>query len=237
MHVTRLRQVVVAAADCDATIAAARTAFGLGEPFPDPGVGEFGLRNGVLPVGDQFLEVVSPTQPKTAAGRWMEKAGGDAGYMVIFQVADIAEARAHLAACELPTVWSGDFPDISGTHIHPAKIGGAIVSIDEPRPPATWRWGGPSWGDNVRTDVVTGVAGITMADDDPTALRDRWGRALALTPDDKGDFVLLDGSVVAFVASSAAGGRKGLVQIDLTATNPSNRGTTHEIAGTTFRLV
>ena len=87
MLVTRLRQVVVAAAELEPTVSALQTAFGLGEAFADPGVAEFGLINGVLPVGDQFVEVVTPSTGSTAAGRWMERGGGDRGYMVIVQVA------------------------------------------------------------------------------------------------------------------------------------------------------
>ena len=33
----------------------------LGEPFDDPGVAQFGLRNAVFAIGDTFLEVVSPS--------------------------------------------------------------------------------------------------------------------------------------------------------------------------------
>ncbi len=233
MHVTRLRQVVVAAHDLGATVNALRTAFDLGEAFPDPGVAEFGLANGVIPVGDQFVEVVSPTRAGSAAGRWMERRGGDAGYMVIFQVQSMADARAHLAACGLRTVWSADLPDISGTHVHPGDIGGAIVSFDEPRPVASWRWGGPTWESNVRADVVRGVAGITMGSVDPDALAGAWSRALNLAVTDR-SIALEDGSTLAF--SESIDGREGLVGIELVATDERRRGKEFSIGGVTFRL-
>lgn len=244
MLVTRLRQVVVAAAELEPTVSALQVAFGLGEAFADPGVGDFGLVNGVLPVGDQFVEVVTPSTAGTAAGRWMERGGGDRGYMVIVQVASIDDARAHLTSLGHRFVWSADLDDISANHLHPASIGGAIVSIDEPRPPASWRWGGPDWSANVRTGVVTGVAGITMAAKDPSALLATWAAAFGLaarpgSDDEAGALVLGDGSCVSFVGLDApvANGRDGLVGIDLLAADLTTAGQVTTIAGTQFRLV
>ena len=74
-----------------------RSELGLGEPFADPGVGAFGLHNAVYAIGDTFLEVVSPTQPDTTAGRYLDR-HGDGGYMVIFQLADLDAARERAAA-------------------------------------------------------------------------------------------------------------------------------------------
>ena len=241
MLVNRLRQVVVVAADLAATITELQTTFALGHAYADPGVAEFGLANGVIPVGDQFVEVVSPVRADTAAGRWMTRAGGDAGYMVIVQVESIVAARAHLGNEGLRTVWSGNLREISGTHVHPADIGGAIVSFDEARPFDSWHWAGPDWQRNTSAETVTGIAGITMAATDPTALKvlvASWARAMNLEiPSDR--VTLPDGSRISFVSSTneLAAGRSGLVAIDLTSTDPRRVGQTYEIAGTTFRLI
>ena len=200
--------------------------------------------NGVLPVGDQFVEVVTPSTGSTAAGRWMERGGGDRGYMVIVQVASIDEARSHLLSLGHRFIWSADLSDISANHLHPGLIGGAIVSVDEPRPPASWRWGGPEWSANVRTGVVTGVAGITVAAKDPSAMLANWAAAFALeavpgTGSESGALVLGDRSRISFVSVDApvAGGRDGLVGIDLVAVDPAAVGRVVTIAGTQFRLV
>ena len=191
------------AADLAATITELRTTFALGPAYADPGVAEFGLANGVIPVGDQFVEVVSPVRADTAAGRWMTRVGGDAGYMVIVQVESIIAARAHLDNEGLRTAWSGDLREISGTHVHPADIGGAIVSFDEARPVGSWHWAGPNWQRHSSAETVTGIAGITMAATDPTALRAlvaSWARAMNL--EIPGDRVTLpDGSRISFVSS------------------------------------
>jgi hypothetical protein len=118
--------------------------------------------------------------------------------------------------------------------VHPADMGAAIVSFDQPTPPASWRWAGPTWADEVRTDVATGLAGIRLAAEDPEALAERWGRALAIAPRD-GTLALPDGSSVE-VVGVAAGERTGLVGIDLWA-SPGVDARTFETAGVAFRLV
>jgi Glyoxalase-like domain len=234
--VTRLRQAVVAAADRDEVVAAWTGELGLGAPFHDPGVETFGLHNSVLPVGDTFLEVVSPLVPgdRCPAERFMLRMGGDCGYMAIFQVEDIDAARAHLDRCGLRRVLDIDLDDIRASHVHPADVGAAIVSFDQPTPSAAWRWAGPGWAGQVRTEVVTGLAGIRLAAEDPAALVERWGTALAIEPRD-GRLALPDGTHVE-VAGVAAGERTGLVGIDLWAA-PGVAARTFEAAGVAFRLV
>jgi hypothetical protein len=236
MNVTRLRQLVVVASDRDAVLNMWQQEFGLGDAFADPGVGEFGLHNWVVPAGDCFLEVVAPTLENTTAGRHMTRHGGDCGYMVIFQVDDIETARNHLRAENCRTVWDGDYPTISGTHLHPADVGGAIVSVDEPRPSASWLWAGPEWEANVRADVVSGFGGVVVADPDVAALSERWARLLGLTVID-GVATLADGCTVKFVDSAAIGGRSGVVGIGLRATNRHDVGRTVSIANVDFTLV
>ena len=89
MRVLRLRQAVVAAWDREAVVAAWTRELGLGAPFHDPGVAHFGLCNSVVPVGDTFLEVVTPLAADSAAARHLDRHGGDCGYMAIFQVDDL----------------------------------------------------------------------------------------------------------------------------------------------------
>ena len=76
----RLRQAVIAAHDLDDVAGQLRSALGLNEPFADPGVEHFGLRNAVFALRDSFLEVVSPIRPDTSAGRLLDRRGGDCGY-------------------------------------------------------------------------------------------------------------------------------------------------------------
>src|ERR1019366_3577230 len=141
----RLRQAVLVAAELEPVASALKSALDLKEPFRDSGVGEFGLANVVFALGDCFVEVVSPTQPDTAAGRYLARHGRDGGYMVIFDVEDLEGARERALGLGVRVVWQIDLPDISGTHLHPADMRGAIVSLDRSEPYGTWSWGGPRW--------------------------------------------------------------------------------------------
>src|SRR3989442_5700509 len=65
--------------------------------------------------------------------------------MVILQTANLRADRARLAALGVRIVWQVELDDIATAHLHPRDLGGAIVSLDQPVPPESWRWGGPEW--------------------------------------------------------------------------------------------
>jgi Glyoxalase-like domain len=214
----RLRQAVIVAAELEPVAAALREALGLGEPFRDPGVAEFGLHNAVFAIGDCFIEVISPTQPGTAAGRYLERHGGDGGYMTIFDLDDLDGARARAAKAGVRVVWQIDLPDISGTHLHPADMRGAIVSLDESRPYGSWRWGGPKWTGQVADHGAPGtLVETTVAVDDPASVAKRWGHVLGASLAEGPQPVLtLDGGEIGF-AAAADGHAEGLTEIGLAA--------------------
>jgi hypothetical protein len=181
----RLRQAVLVAPELEPVAARLRTELGLGEPFADPGVALFGLHNAVFALGDAFLEVIAPLSgpegERSPAARHLARHGGEGGgYMVIFQVADLPGARARAREAGIRAVWEIDLPDISATHLHPADVGGAIVSIDRPDPPRSWRWGGPGWEDRAAPGSLDGVV---VAVEDPEAVAARWAGVLGRLPD------------------------------------------------------
>ena len=182
----RLRQVVVAARDLDSAVADLTTVLGIRVGFNDPGVAEFGLVNAVMPVGDTFLEVVSPVSPSAPARRFLDRRGGDGGYMVMIQTSDLDADRRRAGELGVRVAWQIDLDDIRGTHLHPADVGGAILSLDQPEPAPSWRWGGPKWTDAVRTDITRAVTGVDLVSDDPESLASQWGRVLA-RPAERGD--------------------------------------------------
>ncbi len=177
----RLRQVALVARDCDQVAGQLTQAFGWPPPFSDPGVGAFGLTNAVFTVGDTFLEVVAPARPDTTAGRYLERRGGDGGYMAIFQVADLAAARSRVAGLGIRVVWTADRPDIAGTHLHPKDVPGAIVSLDWAQPPESWRWAGPAWTGQAPDHAPGGVTGLTIEVSDPPAAAQRWAAVLGVS--------------------------------------------------------
>src|SRR5580698_7278740 len=180
----RLRQAVLVASELEPVATALRGALELEEPFRDPGVGAFGLENAVFALGDTFLEIVSPTRAETTAGRYLAAHGGDGGYMVIFDLEDLEGARARAQSADVRVVWQIDLPDISGTHLHPADMRGAIVSLDRSNPYGSWRWGGPAWIARIGAGAPGRLAGITLAVADPAAAAARWGEVLGVDVSD-----------------------------------------------------
>jgi hypothetical protein len=176
----RLRQVALVARDCDQVAAELRRSFGWAPPFSDPGVAKFGLSNAVFAAGDTFVEVVAPAEPGTTAGRYLERRGGDGGYMAIFQVSDMAAARSRVAGLGVRVVWTADLPDIAGTHLHPRDVPGAIVSLDWADPPESWRWAGPSWTGRAPEHAPGGVTGLTIEVSDPVGAAQRWAAVLGI---------------------------------------------------------
>jgi hypothetical protein len=238
----RLRQVALVARDCQKTAAALQETFGWPDPFNDPGVGEFGLINAVFPVGDTFVEVVSPAQPDTTAGRYLARRGADSGYMAIFQMPSLEEARRRIADLGVRVVWQVDLGDIAGTHLHPKDTPGAIVSLDWASPTDSWRWAGPAWTGAAPAHPAGGIAGITVEVEEPGAAAQRWAGVLGLDADAGGRRAVVRlhaaGQEVRFVAATD-GRAEGITEVWLTpglTGLPHNDGPVAEIGGVRFRV-
>ncbi|MBI1200376.1 MAG: hypothetical protein GC203_21155 [Phenylobacterium sp.] len=218
----RLRQIALVGEDLAAARADIEAVLGLGQPYADPGVGKFGLHNAVWPVGDTFLEVVSPKAGGTTAGRLLEKRGGDGGYMVILQVEDSAAARERVAAENVRIIEKADFKGVSMSHLHPKDVGGAILSLDQMTPPEHWEWGGPDWPKNVKTDVSTAVVGGELQGPDPDAMSAKWAAVLGLPRERTatGWRIGLDGGELRFVTAEDGRG-EGVGAFDVAVRDPA----------------
>jgi hypothetical protein len=213
----RLRQAVVAAKELEPTVERLQQELVLGEPFSDPAVGFFGLRNAVFALGDSFLEVVSPVAPDTAAGRLMQRRGGDCGYMLMFEVGDLAAARARVDQAGVREVFEIARDDIAEVHLHPRDMRGAIVSLSQPEPPASWPWGGEGWQQRTAADRVIGA---TLAVTEPDEVGRRWRSVIGDLPG------------VRFEREDCD---RGLVEVVIATETP--RSDPVEIAGVRFVLV
>lgn len=182
-----IRQIVVAAADLDTAVEQFGQVLGVRVAYRDPNVAEFGLTNAVMVVGDQFLEVVSPMQPDTAAGRHIDR-HGDSGYMLLLQTDDFARERARLAALKVRTVWQAERPGVRAMHLHPKDIGAAIVSLDQPVPSESWPWAGDRWQQFANRHGALGVVSATIGAGDPMTMARRWAQVLdTAAPETQGD--------------------------------------------------
>lgn len=224
---------VLAARELDPVAAELESALGVREPFHDHGVGHFGLRNAVYTLGDTFVEIVSPQRPDTAAGRYLDRCGGDCGYMVMFEVADAAATRERLAELDVRVVWEGVHDDITDLHLHPKDVGGAIVALDATTPPGSWRWAGPTWTGRVPPFGPGGVAGMTVAAVDPAATAARWAAVLGLATETPTTIVLDGGGQLLRFVPAATPRGEGITAVD--ATTEAGTGD-RDIAGVRFEL-
>jgi hypothetical protein len=220
----RLRQVAFAAWNLDAVAGRLRSALGLGEPYADEGVGLFGLRNAVFAVGDCFLEVVSPMRPDTAAGRYLDRQGGDSGYMAMVQVADAAAARDRVHELGIRIVWDFTEADIVDLHLHPRDVPGTLLALDQADPVGSWRWGGPAWTESVPAHPPGGLRELVIAVGEPASAVQQWAQVLDVPAAD--DSLELDDAVVRFVPAE---GRDGIV--GLTVATSDLAPSSVEIAG------
>jgi hypothetical protein len=206
----RLRQVALVAHDCAQVAAELRRTFGWPEPFADPGVARFGLCNAVFAAGDTFIEVVAPVEADTAAGRYLERRGGEGGYMAIFQMPDLTVARRRVQLLGVRVVWAADLPDIAGTHLHPRDVPGAIVSLDWADPAESWRWAGPSWTGHAAEHGPGGVTGLTIEVRDPVAAAQRWAAVLGISATRNGQTDVVElaesGQLLRFTTAQAGHG-------------------------------
>jgi hypothetical protein len=214
----RLRQIALVAEKLDPVVSDLCAVLDVGVCFRDPGVAEFGLVNALMPIGDTFLEVVSPQQESTTAGRLLARRGGDGGYMVILQTDDLPAARRRAEGQGVRIVWEIALPDVATVHLHPRDLGGAIVSLDQPKPPESWRWGGPDWQRHVRRETVSRIVGATLDALDPEAMAARWAAVLGLAPRSPVELAL-EGGALRFAAAGPRG--EGLRGIQIETRNPA----------------
>jgi hypothetical protein len=199
----RLRQVALVAEELTPVREMLFGLLGVERDFADPGVGEFGLENSVMSIGDTFLELVAPMQSGTAAGRLLATRGGNGGYMVLLQVDDIAAYAGHADALQLRKIWQVERPEVKAFHLHPKDIGAAIVSIDQMNPPASWLWGGPDWGTQAARHAQA-ICAVDIQSEDPLQLAQRWASILMCSAQPQGDgaVILLDDGQINFLPAT-----------------------------------
>jgi len=227
MGYLRLRQICLMAGALEPAVTDLAEVLGLAVCYRDPNVARYGLVNALLPVGDAFLEVVAPTEPGTAAGRYLERRRGDGGYMVIIDCDDIERRRRHMATIGVRIANPLTYADYVGLQLHPRDTGGAMLelnhtpggeALDGPYHPA-----GPDWQRFRRRDRTRALLAAELQSPDPAALARRWGQILereARPAADGAVEIALDLGRLRFVAERDGRG-EGLAALDLAVTDPA----------------
>jgi hypothetical protein len=182
----RLRQICLVAPSLEPVASQIGEIMGLARGYQDPGVGKYGLENVVIPVDTIMLEVVAPTEPGTAAGRFLDKTGGRGGYMAIF-CCDDPDARGRAAeAIGVRVANVIDHAPYHGVQLHPRDCRAAFIEFNHTAgsddilgayPPA-----GPDWQQSIRMDVTQALVAVEMQSPDPQNLAQHWGRILGIAP-------------------------------------------------------
>ena len=128
----RMRQICLVARSLAPVVDEIRSVLALEVCHRDPGVGKFGLENALFPVGDGYLEVVAPVRDGTTAGRYLERRGGDGGYMVITQCDDLAARRTRCEAVGVRIANEIGYQEYRELQLHP-RVGTAAAGEQDAR--------------------------------------------------------------------------------------------------------
>ena len=250
----RLKQICLVARDIRKVTDQLQRIFGLEVCHIDAAVSKYGLENRLLPVGNQLLEIVSPSRGGTAGGRYLERRNGDGGYMVITQCDDheLRKRRAKELGMRIAN-WL-DHDDFQGMQLHPKDTGGAFFEIDYQvggeAADGPWHPAGPDWQAFRRTHIVDAIVSAELQSPEPERLAKRWSdiAEVPVTMDALGrPEMALENARLRFVAD-ADGRGEGLCGLDLHAVNRTAAlanadamgcpvdGDSISICGTRFRL-
>ena len=181
----QLRQICLVAEKLAPVIEDLTDILGIKGCFIDPAVAHFGLENTLMPVGRNFLEVVAPVKPNTAAGRYLERRQGDGGYMVITQADTLPNQRAVRQNALDNGVRIAHESERDGWHLcqlHPGDMKAAFLEVEYDRfEDFNGNWmpaGGTGWEDKVKQDVTVDYLGVELQSDDPVGLAELWGRVV-----------------------------------------------------------
>lgn len=237
----RLRQVAMVGDQYEETESALREVFRLDVAYRDPGnrpgreagVSIFGLKNFVMPIGNQFLELVTPLMPgpSSAGGRYIERRDGPGGYMLLFQVtrSDYELHTRYLEQLGVRVVAGGDISETGSdaVHIHPKDLPGCLVELrwceNEEKEDGDWWPVEKDWRDHSNTEVAEAIVGAEVQTPEPLQLAQRWAEVLqqdVLTEGDVPSLSTADGPV-RFVEPSD-GRPEGLGGIDVKVRDPGS---------------
>ncbi len=218
----RLRQIALVAEQLAPIEQAFADVLGIEVCYRDLGVAHFGLENALMPIGNQFLEVVAPVRENTAGGRYLARRGGDGGYMVITECDDHEPRRARVAELGVRIVNQFDSDQFRNMQLHPKDTGGSFFETDQQlgdgayEPDGPWQPAGLNWREHRRTERVEAIVAAEIQCDHPCQVAARWSEIaqIELTAGDP-PVLPLENASLRFVRCTD-GRPEGLGGIDLT---------------------
>ena len=261
-----MRQICLVARRLEPVVEELRAVLGLEVCHRDPGVGKYGLENALFPVGDGFLEVVAPVRDGTTAGRYLDRRGGDGGYMVITQCDDLAPRRRRCEALGVRIANEIGYPEYRELQLHPRDVGAAMLSFgwqERAREPGgPWHPAGVGVGSSVTPlsnalgsiprpgvspsaaptataapRIATAMTAAELQSEDPDRLSRRWSEVIERPVRmQDGQRVIALDDATLRFTEATDGRGEGLAGLDLACADPARRGLAL-ICGIRFRLV
>lgn len=224
-----LRQICLVAAELKPAIHDLKTILGVEVCYVDPHVDIFGVENSLLALGTNFIEVVAPIRKQTAAGRYLERRGGDGGYMIITQASSAEYQKTCRKRAEkmgIRVAWEATHNTGNFMQFHPADTGGSFFELDwDEINDHQGNWapaGGTGWKSFVKTDAVVAIKAAELQSPDPDTLAKRWS-AITDIPIQRNAAghpqMHLNNAAIRFVEVTDGRG-EGLGAIDIEASDP-----------------
>lgn len=216
--------------DLEGALADAKEKFGFMPGVRDiDGMAELGFEHEVLTFSDTFLEIVAPLDPQSSKAQIA--ASGAGGYMTVVQVKELEPLLNAASERGFAPLLNQVFQSQLLTQWHPKHFG-TIAEFDQIDPVDSWHFA-PAVFDRQATEVSTGIAGATLAVDDPEMMAERWGYVLGIGH--RGTTIELADGPIEFIA--AGGGPRGVRAVDVFAADPAQVGLTFELCDVEFRLI
>jgi hypothetical protein len=234
-----LRQVGFAALDHAAAVRAATDLLGLGPGFGDPLLAELNLADFTAPIGpDTYVQVLAPTVPEHSVARWLRRVGGASGWVLSTQVPTLDGVKERAAERGVRIAAQAQAMGRDIIQLHPRDVG-VLLELDEFLPRKAWFWDGLEAARASGGARVDDIVAVDVSAEDPAAMAETWAAIIGLEPPAK----TADGAAIAFGSRTirfvpAAGGRTGIVAVDLHATDREHGpGLTGELCHTLIRFV
>jgi hypothetical protein len=217
-----LRQVGFAALDHQAATRTATELLELGPAFGDPLLAEMQLADFTAPVGpDTYVEVLAPTTADHSVARWLRRSGGSAGWVLSTQVPSLGGVAERAAQRGIRVAVQTQAMGHDIIQLHPIDTG-ALLELDHFLPRGAWFWDEmpeARAAQAARSPKVDDITAVDVAVDDPPAMAATWAAIIGLAPPE-GTVLMFGHRPIRFVPATA--GRRGIVAVDLHATDRDN---------------
>jgi hypothetical protein len=241
-----LRQVGLAALDHQAAVRAATELLELGPGFGDPMLETWHLVDFTAPIGpDTYLEILAPTTPDHSIARWLGRVGGASGWVLATQVPSLDGVAERAARHGVRIAVQTQAMGRNIVQLHPLDVG-VLLELDEFLPRDAWFWDdleANRAAQASRGTKVDNIVAVDVATRDPAALAATWAAIIGLEPPALVTTGAADGAEIAFSSRTirfvpSAGGRTGIVAVDLHATDRAHApGLAAELCNTLIRFV